>query len=266
MRLERIDLADLGNPTQIARAVLAQAKLPPGSVPVEEIARALDIQEIQTLDTDAFEGALITDAAKSTGVILVRKSYPERRRYTIGHELGHFLCPYHVPHGAGFHCSTEDMLSEGTGKPNWEADANVFAAELLMPYAPFLQDVRKGSFELERLIPLAKRYEVSKTACVRRAIGLKEYIAAAFLSKGQRVVSPIYRSEEFPFVVLKKGMQIPRGSLTHRFQGAPGALSSMDSSEFSFWTDAPPRNREIFEQVLVQENGFRLTLLVLEET
>ena len=45
-----------------------------------------------TKDTTSFEGALLTDPDKSQGIILCRPGVPGgRRRFTIGHELGHFL-------------------------------------------------------------------------------------------------------------------------------------------------------------------------------
>jgi hypothetical protein len=41
--------------------------------PVEDIARKLDITDIRELETEGFEGGLVTDAEKSSGVILVNQ-------------------------------------------------------------------------------------------------------------------------------------------------------------------------------------------------
>jgi Zn-dependent peptidase ImmA (M78 family) len=67
-------------------------------VPVEEWARRLDIEEIAPLETQRFEGGFLTDENRSRGIILVNKEASEgRRRFTIGHELGHFLIMSHKP-------------------------------------------------------------------------------------------------------------------------------------------------------------------------
>ena len=57
----------------------------------------------------------MTDRQKSYGAILVNgASSPRRRRYTIGHELGHFLNEHHVPTMEdGFQCTKEDMGYRG---------------------------------------------------------------------------------------------------------------------------------------------------------
>lgn len=83
----------------------------PPPIPIYEIARALDIHEIQETPLNSFEGILITDAARDFGIIGVNKdaSY-ERKRYSVGHELGHFLCQWHVQtQDRGFRCSKQDM-------------------------------------------------------------------------------------------------------------------------------------------------------------
>jgi Zn-dependent peptidase ImmA (M78 family) len=48
---------------------------------------------------------------RSSGTILVNESAGNRRRrFTIGHELGHFLLPWHtLRSGQGFLCSSKDM-------------------------------------------------------------------------------------------------------------------------------------------------------------
>ena len=65
-------------------------------MPVEELAAAVNIVELRELDADGFEGALTTDPNKNKGAILYKAgARKERRRFTIAHELGHFLMPSH---------------------------------------------------------------------------------------------------------------------------------------------------------------------------
>lgn len=270
--IDRMELADVGNPTAIAMAVTRQlGKSPPIPVPIEEIAEAVGIGDIVEFDNEAFEGALITDSDKMSGSILCRRGVRiERRRFTVGHELGHYLNPWHVPSGRGFECTTRDMRSEDapqlTGRPKWEAEANAFAVEVLMPQEPFASRLRKvRSLDIEAIVRLSDEFQVSKIACARRILGFEQETCAIIISRHGKM-EQAYRTREFPFISLRKGMELSRDCVTRRFTGDIGACSSLDSTEPSFWTDRALRGREMFEQVLTQQDGWRLTLLVCEES
>ncbi|MET0181006.1 MAG: ImmA/IrrE family metallo-endopeptidase [Novosphingobium sp.] len=68
------------------------------------------------LDTDGFEAALVTDPCKASGDILIASGRSSgRRRFSIAHELGHFLIPIHVPSADRCRlCSTDDLLARPT--------------------------------------------------------------------------------------------------------------------------------------------------------
>src|SRR3990172_11546042 len=54
-----------------------------------------------------------------------------RRRFTIAHELGHWVCQGLRGHTAPIYCRAVEPANGGN--PPEEREANVFAAELLMP-------------------------------------------------------------------------------------------------------------------------------------
>jgi Zn-dependent peptidase ImmA (M78 family) len=93
--LDRMTIEDAGaNPQKLAYAIHRQLALRSGWVRIDEIAAALGIIEIRYEEFDSFEGALITRPERDMGMILVKASQNERRRrFTIAHELGHFLSP-----------------------------------------------------------------------------------------------------------------------------------------------------------------------------
>ena len=97
LQLDRMAIEDVGsNPERLAAAIHDQLGLAKGPVPVAAIAAALDIVEIWTAATRGLEGALVTTEERSEGIIMVRAgATPQRRRFTVGHELGHFLNPGH---------------------------------------------------------------------------------------------------------------------------------------------------------------------------
>lgn len=66
-------------------------------------------------------------------LIFVNGGEPEtRRRFTIAHELGHWICQCLEGHTAPLYCRAEDIGVDPRGRA-LEREANVFAAELLMP-------------------------------------------------------------------------------------------------------------------------------------
>src|ERR1700753_2053387 len=111
MQISRIDLADKGSPEGIVMAILKAEPDLSIPVPIEELCERLDIIDIQALTTQGFDGGLLTARERSRGIVLVRNGVsPQRRRFTIGHELGHFLMPSHVPDEEGrFLCSQRGM-------------------------------------------------------------------------------------------------------------------------------------------------------------
>jgi Zn-dependent peptidase ImmA (M78 family) len=166
------------DPERLAAAILRQLAHMKGAVPGREIALALDIVEIREEPLNHLEGALVTSAERNVGSILVnRRSNAQRRRYSIGHELLHFLNPRHKQTSAsGFECSAADMAAGGmVDRPGvsahlrQEIEANRFAIELLAPHsrmAPFL----RGAADLEHVLRAADKLDLSKQAAARRYV------------------------------------------------------------------------------------------------
>jgi hypothetical protein len=106
--------------------------------------------------------------AGNTGLVVVdERAYQSAKwRFTIAHELGHWLL--HPNLDAMKSCTERDLHSyHGTGA---EPEANDFAAEFLMPRALFASrcDVRKPSMSLVRR--LANEFETSLTATAIRFV------------------------------------------------------------------------------------------------
>lgn len=74
------------------------------------------------------------DGRRPKPLILVNSAEnPDRQRFTVAHELGHYLMPWHL--GTGFYCDTTDRHADLRPKSADEPEANRFAAELLVPSA-----------------------------------------------------------------------------------------------------------------------------------
>jgi Zn-dependent peptidase ImmA (M78 family) len=136
----------------------------------------------QDLNAETFEGALMTDPEKTRGIILSKAgTTPKRRRFTIGHELGHFLVPSHK---GNRQCTSADLREtrRETIHQRQEAEANRFSAGLLMPRPWFIRDMRAmGEADVTHIQRLADVYNVSLEACANRYVELiDDYLRGRF--------------------------------------------------------------------------------------
>ncbi len=272
--ISRIDLADFGSPERIAQEIIKQVPDLPIPVPIDELARMLDITDITTLETQGFEGGLITDVSRSEGVILVNQASPiQRQRFTIGHELCHFLCPWHKPRNSNqFLCTFDDMRlasTINTGKAdNMEVEANRFAAHILMPLPHFKKDLRlRKDVNIEHILDLATSYKTSKEATTRRYVEVRDEPCAAVISQNGRVLRFYKGSDFLPYLDVSSGNSVPRDSLTAKTNLTQAVVSDWEELDGSVWLSSPHGRRlpMIYEQVLPQSDGYRLTLLTLAE-
>jgi uncharacterized protein DUF955 len=131
-------------------------------VPVESIAEDLLGLRIEERDLGECSGMLIpskrlilVNAAEATnGDVPIR-----RHRFTIAHELGHWICHAHAAEEAApAYCRSRDLSHDA--HRDLEREANVFGAELLMPEAA----VREAWAEVADTREVAERFEVSALA------------------------------------------------------------------------------------------------------
>jgi Zn-dependent peptidase ImmA (M78 family) len=263
----RMKLADLGSPEALADCIIAHHPGIEIPIPLERIAEAVGIVDIVGQATKSFEGALITTSAKATGSIAYNNaSRIERRRFTIAHEIGHFLIPWH---SANAQCATADMgvLKSQDARKSKEAEANRFAAALLTPAALFTRDIRQlGAPDTEHVLALATKYKVSKEMAARRYTELSDHVCAIVFSH-QGIVRYFPRSKTCPFLDIAKGNPLPPGSLSARGRGQPGHLSEWAEIEPTIWFDRSRRiaGKVLYEQFFEQRDGYRLTMLTVDD-
>jgi Zn-dependent peptidase ImmA (M78 family) len=269
MNVTRLDLDGTGSPEGLVTRIL---KAEPGltyPIPVEELAMALDIKEIADLETEAFEGSLLMDQHRSAGIILVnRNARGGRRRFTIGHELGHFCIPTHMPvKGDAFLCSRDDMrlwsAAEQDRYARMEVEANRFAALLLMP-PPMLRAylAKRGDPTLSDVVAIHNDFEVSKDAAARAyAQHHDQQIAIAVVQNGK--VLRVYRHIKFPKLSVDRGDEVPKGSAYWRAIKSRVDLTDISEVLAGQWlaSDWGRPLPELYEQVLLQRLDYALIML-----
>ena len=256
----RMELADCGSPEKLLTVIFEHHAGWTPPVPLRDFASAVGITEIREHDTEAFEGALVTDAAKTNGVILCRPGLEPRQRFTIAHELGHFLMPSH----RGASCTARNLKERGTKDPaqRAEAEANRFAAGLLMPKLWIERDEAKQELDLDRVRAIAKRYSVSVEAAANRYVELSDVPCAVVFWKDCRVRYGRANSR-FPLLDAKTGAALPKVTLDQA--RAPGGVTEWIERDGGQWLSGTRTERvpSLLQQSLVQQNGHGLTLLQL---
>lgn len=276
--IDMMELADLAQPRKIAweihKQLRAQYGEVPRRVPLEGIAKAVGIVAIDEFDTDRFEGTLVIQGDK--GAIGVRRGLLRgRRNFTLGHELGHFLNPWHRKLGSKFECNKEAVRA--TRSPGFdqkpaleriEVEANEFSAALLVP-APEYRAARKAlgaDIDVTHIRTLADAFDVSQEFMARIYVDQADSKIAVIHSQNgavQRFTLP----QNFPYLGLKKGAPVPRESLTHEFRTAHGVgtVSNLREVRTSAWLERRGSVTALYEQVVLQKGGWATTLLMIDE-
>ncbi len=157
------------------RELLAEHDIQPSTaVNVAKIAKSFGIKIVEAPADDGLSGFLLREQNDENVVIGVNSNHPRTRRlFTIAHELGHYL----LHNYEGFHFDgvdngfqlrfRDDRSKDGTDLD--EREANLFAAELLMPEEFLQADIKElGPIDLlgdlAKLEKLARRYKVSSQA------------------------------------------------------------------------------------------------------
>jgi IrrE N-terminal-like domain len=231
------------------------------AVPVDEVAFGLGVAEIRREDLEGCEGVLLTDRVRSQGKILVNtRRGQQAARFSIAHELGHFLLERHVLGiGGRFTCTIADLREIRTAKlhQRQEAEANTFAIGLLAPddqLAPYLRDQP----EIASVLALRSRLDISIEAAARCLVDRHvEPIAAIHTVDGK--IRYTVRGKAFPWIERGAGEMISSLSWTaHALNDGP-CLTNLQAVPVAAWTNADIP--ELYEQVRIGREGHALTLL-----
>jgi len=152
-------------------------------VPVEDIADScfnLHVRDVDDLST-APGAPQLTVAQSLSGLLLPNlgeiwvnageaREWPHRRRFTIGHELGHWCL--HRGDGGAIYCRSSAVAEQPEaappGLPLSEVEANAFAAALLMPARLLKREYGRRQKSGDDFWRLCEAFGVSGAAMGRR--------------------------------------------------------------------------------------------------
>lgn len=127
---------------------------------------------VKEVDAASFEGALVYKRDRSRGLILVSDKVRDagRRRFTICHEIGHFILPGH----GRASCRPSEIESFRMGLPQEEIDANAVASELLLPTRVLYPLVQKRKATIVLAKEVSESFDTSLTAAAVKIVLVSE--------------------------------------------------------------------------------------------
>jgi len=143
-------------------------------LPETPFGRGSVIKEPADLTWNASEGALIRNPENENewGIFVNSKARPERRRFTIAHELGHFIL--HRPIQPSFQCDKESVYTGIDTLKQIEREADDFASNLLMPGDLLRERIAGKPIDFHLIGELAKEFGVSLESMSIRIIKYTE--------------------------------------------------------------------------------------------
>lgn len=230
---------------------------------LEDVAAQLGLQ-VKEVAAASFDGALLRVAGSPRGIIAIRRDIPEigRKRFTLCHEIGHYVLPTQRREVAT-PCSSAMIESWSRSLISLELDANRFAAEILIPRA-LLGDELSRDPTLSIARNLADRFQTSLTAATARLVELSTYRTAMVMS--QEGAARWYRaSDEFDRAV-RIGTLDPRTLANDLFcTGQRGGSATVPADAWLFEENL--REGAMIEEhsVMLGAYGSVLTLLEIRE-
>ena len=213
---------------------------------------------------DDFEGGLFpSPSGKPRWLVAYNSAMPlkERLRYTVAHELGHYLL--HRRPGEKILCRPQDMSIWRGEYKRREVEANHFAAGVLMPTDDYCRQVEGQPIDWELFRFCAARYGVSLTTAILQWLSFTPELAILVRSLDGFIYwgvssTPAYRNGAFFRTRDCPPRPVPEGSLAARM--ANGAASGRMEHARGVWL---PRF-EVTEFAIASERyDMTLSLLLL---
>lgn len=163
--------------------------------------------------------------------------YPPRKRFTIAHELGHFV----LGHNRRLIVNDNEASLSYYKSGHQETEANQFASELLMPTDMFLKDIEGETFSPQLMFDLSEEYKTSVTSVVFKYLEYGNYPIVVFYSYNGRVLYWKKSKEYNRRVIDYSKLPVPHNSVAEEWYTQKVQYSSDDIQNvrlgvwFSLW-------------------------------
>lgn len=210
-----------------------------------------------------YDGALVRQGASAGILVNQNISYAGRKRFTGAHEVGHFRIKHHDQ--PEYWCTARDIEDYRSSSPV-EAEANRFAAELLLPSDRISAVLKRHGPTLDLVRELADDYGTSLTAAALRVVKLAPEPAALIISEAGCIKWSV------PSDKMQARNEIRHGKLSENsyaydaFQGKPLPDHAVRVRGDAWLTGLAPSTELLEHSVAFTGLGLVLTLLTALES
>lgn len=197
------------------------------------------------------EGRLIRSG--SSGVITINTKIKElgKKRFAIAHELGHF--EMHEKSNQFSNFNDQNFL-EWYKTSSIEKEANIFAAELLMPSEQFKNTCKNQKPTIENVCQLAQFFNTTLTSTAIRIVDLGSYPSTLIVSEEGKI-KWFVNSDDFPYKFIKIGQKVQKGSIAYDLFAGKKPTKSPDLVMSNIWLS---ENFGLPEDLLLYESSILL--------
>jgi IrrE N-terminal-like domain len=230
---------------QLADLLLDRFKIT-GKPDLEALCRLLGLR-VREKPFKGFDGVLLRRENATKGIIGINTAIKEisRKRFTVAHEIAHFVIPYHQKPETM--CETR-LIESFSGELNpAEVEANEFATELLLPGKLVRKRFDLDRPSLARISLVANEFETGLSAATSRFLALTRQPCALVWSMAGRAVW--YRtSNELPLPLPIQDLPAA-GSVAGKLFVGKRVASGMQQVDPQMWfySDHAARIKTAFE-------------------
>ena len=203
----------------------------PDEINVEKIANYYNIRVTEE-PLSGMDGCIVREGDRA--VITIKDSVPyyPQKRFILAHELGHFFLH---PSARQIVTDTHTQMSNWSEKYTQEYEANLFAADLLMPPKLFAPRIKKQIPSLDLIETLAKEFQTTFTATAVQFVLNSHGEECALVSSQGRQRQWAVRSPGFSFRLSESGYVHGHSCAVEAMMGKGKARAA--DIEADFWLD-----------------------------
>jgi|TARA_R110000744_G_scaffold61796_1_gene127380 Zn-dependent peptidase ImmA (M78 family) len=280
--LDPMGWADCFTPEDLIEEMFRQLPDLSFPIPLLDIAKAcgiadvVDISQLANTIKDkpsrAFPEGFLIDKNKCSGVIFYKDNEiaPYRKRFTIAHELAHFLFPHHINKLSLDDIERGDVSEKISRRHEHEKEADWFAAELLLPKHLLHDALNSQSLTLQFVKDLSDTSRFSFAPLLNRCITLLDTMSFVAIHSKDGVCGQIWTNwDVLPGeLLLAKGDPLPDLSvfckqINIKEEHITEKTEVDVNSWFSLLLDEFTGN--VYEQTYYQQNGYTITLLIINK-
>lgn len=177
------------NPVKTASDLLSNFGIDdPSQIEIEEVVHALDIP-FKQVPMKGCLGRIIHGKEKSMIAINSDIQFESRKRFTIAHELGHYLMHRKDNYN---HNESINTVSWNSTKNKYkitlqESEANQFASELLLPTDQFKKAIEQPHFSPDLIRTISDMFKVSRSSVIYRFTEVEKHPLCVFYTQANKV-------------------------------------------------------------------------------